>query len=174
MKAVPITLGLQDGIKTTEDDETTIVDRMSTLCVELIHAGSYIILDAYFALLELIEEFRKHNLRLITRVPINAVGKYPLPTPPLKRSRGRPRIWGESVKDRNFFNEKDCFTTETLLLYGKMVRLRYRAIDLHWDCPVHACAFCPSCVAGRETNNSAFNRCHSISSRNCHRLQLAF
>ncbi|NEO58146.1 MAG: transposase [Okeania sp. SIO3B5] len=176
LKAVPVTLGLQDGIKTTEDDETTIVDRMSSLCAELIHAGSYIILDAYFASKQLIEELRKHNLRLITRVRINALGKAPLPTPPLKRSRGRPRIWGESVKLRNFFNQKDCFTTETILLYGKMVTLRYRAIDLHWDSPVHACAFCPSCVAGRETNNSAFNRCHSVRvrSRNFNCLQLAF
>ncbi|NEP91439.1 MAG: hypothetical protein F6K18_34175 [Okeania sp. SIO2C2] len=125
----------------TEDDETTIVDRMSTLCVELIHAGGYIILDASKASKQLIEEFRKHKLQLITRVRINPLGKYPLPIPPLKRSRGRPRIWGESVKLRNFFNEKDCFTTETLLLYGKMVTLRDRAIDLHWDCPVRKVRF---------------------------------
>ena len=125
----------------TEDDETTIVERMSTLCVELIDAGSYIILDAYFASKHLIEELRQHNLRLITRVRINAVGKYPLPTQPLKRSRGRPPIWGESVKLRDLFDSKDCFTTETLLLYGKMVTLRYRAIDWHWDCPLQRVRF---------------------------------
>ena len=43
-----MTVGLQDGIKTAEDDETTIVERMSALCIKLIHAGSYIILDAYY------------------------------------------------------------------------------------------------------------------------------
>ena len=32
-----------------EDDETTIVDRMSALCLKLINGGSYIILDAYYA-----------------------------------------------------------------------------------------------------------------------------
>ncbi|NEP87741.1 MAG: transposase [Okeania sp. SIO2C2] len=114
---------------------------MSSLCVELIDAGSYIILDAYFASKELIEELRKHNLRLITRVRISPLGKHPLPTPPLKRSRGRPRIWGKSVKLRDLFDEKDCFTKETLLLYGKMVTLRYRAIDLHWDCPLQRVRF---------------------------------
>ena len=141
LKAVPVILGLQDGIKTSEDDETTIVERMSSLCVELIHAGSYIILDAYFASKELIKEFRKHQLHLITRVRINAVGKHPLPTPTLKRSRGRPRVWGESVKLRNLFDEKDCFTTETLVLYGKMVTLRYRCCDLHWDSSVERVRF---------------------------------
>ncbi|NET15692.1 MAG: hypothetical protein F6K08_24110 [Okeania sp. SIO1H6] len=148
LKAVPMTFGLQDGIKTTEDEETTIVERMSTLCVELIHAGNYIILDAFFASKQLIEELRKHNLRLITRVRINAVGKEPLPTPPLKRSRGRPRIWGRSVKMRDLFDSKDCFTTETLLLYGKMVTLRYRAIDLHYRLPSSKGALCTRCVAG--------------------------
>lgn len=147
---------------------------MSTLCVELIHAGSYIILDAYFASQQLIEEFRKHKLHLITRVRINALGKDTLATPPLKRSRGKPRIWGESVKLRNFFNSKDSFTTETLILYGKMVTLRYRAIDLHYRFSRSKGAFCPSCVSGRETNNSAFNRCHSVRSRNFNCLQLAF
>ena len=89
----------------------------------------------------MIEELRKHKLHLITRVRINAVGKYPLPPPPLKCSRGRPHIWGESVKLRNLFDEKDCFTAETLLLYGKMVTLRYRTIDLHWDSSVQRVRF---------------------------------
>lgn len=114
---------------------------MSTMCVELIHAGSYIILDAKFASKQLIEELRKHNLHLITRVRINAVGKEPLRTPPLKSSRGRPRIWGESVKLRNLLDEQSSLTTETLLLYGKMVTLRDRAIDLHWDSPVERVRF---------------------------------
>ena len=109
---------------------------MSSLCVELIHAGSYIILDAYFASKELIKEFRKHKLHLITRVRINAVGKHPSPTPLLKRSRGRPYLCGKSVKLRNLFDEKDCFTTEILLLYGKIVTLRYHSCDLHWDSSV--------------------------------------
>ena len=114
---------------------------MSSLWVELIHAGSYIILDAKFASKELIKEFRKHKLHLITRVRINAVGKYPSPTPPLKRSRGRSRVWGESVKLRNLFDEKDCLTTETLLLYGKMVTLKYCCCDLHWDSSVERVRF---------------------------------
>ncbi len=133
-KAAPVTLELQDGIKNADDDETTVVDKMSALCVKLMSAGSYIILDAYFASKKLISEFREHKLQLITRVRINAVGKRSL-SAPHKRGRGRPRIWGKSVKLRNLFDERDEFTTSTLLLYGKTVTLKYRCIDLHWDCP---------------------------------------
>ena len=94
--AVPITLELQDGIKVTENDETTLVDKMSSLCLKLINAGGYIILDSYYASKNLITDFRKSNLHLITRVRISTVGKCSLMPSPLKR--GRPRIWGESVK----------------------------------------------------------------------------
>ena len=90
-----MTVELQDGIKTTKNDTTTVVDKMSGLCLQFINAGSYIILDAYFASQKLIKEFRKCNLHLITRARINTVGKQPLPPPPLKRRRGRPRIWCE-------------------------------------------------------------------------------
>lgn len=106
-KAVPVTLELQDGIKRAENDETTVVDKMSALCAEFMTTGSYIILDAYFASKKLIQKFREHKLHLITRVRINAVGKRPLPPPPLKRGRGKPRKWGESVKLRNLFDEDD-------------------------------------------------------------------
>ena len=132
--AVPVTFELQDGIKTTKDDKSTVVDKMSALCTDIINAGSYIILDAYFASKKLLCEFREHNLHLITRVRINTVAKHPIPAV-IKRGRGRPRTWGESVKLRNLFNEEESFTRETLPLYGKMVTLKYRSIDLYWDCP---------------------------------------
>ena len=113
--------------------------------------------DPDYASKHLIEEFRNHKLHLITRVRINAVGKYPLLPPPLKCSRGRPRIWGESVKLRNLLDEKDCFTTETLLLYGKMVTLRYRSIERALGLFCSKSSLCTSCVAVGETNNPAFN-----------------
>ncbi|MEM1395694.1 MAG: transposase [Cyanobacteria bacterium P01_H01_bin.150] len=133
-KAVPVTFELQDGIKTTKDDETTLVDKMSALCRKIIKVGSYIVLDAYFASKTLISEFRESNLHLITRVRINTVAKHPKPAA-IEGGRGRPRIWGESLKLRTLFDEEDSFTTETLPLYGKMVTLKYRSIDLYWDCP---------------------------------------
>ena len=134
LQAVPVTFELQDGIKTTKDDETTIVDKMTGLCKKIIKSGSYIVLDAYFASKTLLSELRESNLHLITRMRINTVAKHPIPTV-IKRGRGRPRIWGESLKLRTLFSQEDSLTTETLPLYGKMVVLKYRSIDLYWDCP---------------------------------------
>jgi hypothetical protein len=134
LKAVPVTFELQDGIKTTKNDETTVVDKMIVLCKKITKRGSYIVLDAYFASKKLLSEFRESNLHLITRMRISTVAKDSLPAT-IERGRGRPRIWGESVKLRNLFNEEEYFTRETLPLYGKMVTLKYRSIDLYWDCP---------------------------------------
>ncbi len=41
--AVPVTFELQDGIKTTKDDGTTVVDKISALRADTINVGSYII-----------------------------------------------------------------------------------------------------------------------------------
>lgn len=47
--ATPITLELQDGLKNSLSEPITLVDKMSDLSVHFLSAGSYIILDAYFA-----------------------------------------------------------------------------------------------------------------------------
>lgn len=114
---------------------------MAQLCVGFLRPGSYIILDAYFASKKFILQFREHQLNLITRVKINTVGKQLLPPPPPKRPRGKPRTWGEAVKLRNLFNERDLFSIETILLYGKMVTVSYRTLDLYWDSPKHLVRF---------------------------------
>ena len=139
--AVPITFEIQDGIKDTAEEEITLVDKMSALSVEVIETGAYIIMDAYFASKKLIKQLREHQLNLVTRVRINTVGKHSLPPPPAKRGRGKPPTWGKAVKLSNLFIDKDSFTTETLLLYGKQVLISYRSIDLHWDCP-KKCVLC--------------------------------
>ena len=139
--AVPITLELQDGIKSNSEENITLVDKMSALCLEYIQGGGYIIMDAYFAAKKLIKQFRQKQLHLITRVKINTVGKDSLPSPPPKRGRGKPPIWGKAVKLSNLFIDANSFTTETLSLYGKQVKIGYRSIDLHWDCPKNLVRF---------------------------------
>jgi len=92
---------------------------MSGLCKEYIEAGSYVILDAYFASKNLIKEFRSHSLHLITRVKINTLARYPLPSSPRSQGPGRPAIWGKRLELRTLFNDSDALTTESLSLYGK-------------------------------------------------------
>jgi hypothetical protein len=114
---------------------------MAALCVRLATAGSYVVLDAYFAAGNLLAKFRQHQLHLITRVRINTVGKQPLPPPPLKRGRGKPPIWGKRVELRTCFADTSSFKCETVILYGRLVTVRYCIIDLHWDSPQHLVRF---------------------------------
>lgn len=139
--AVPIVLRIQDGLQQHEVETITLVDRMAALCVRLANTGSYVVLDAYFAAGSLIEKFRENQLHLITRVRINTVGKHPLPPRTDKRRRGRPPIWGERIKLRTLFTSTDDSISSAVKLYGKLVTVRYRTIDLHWDSPEHLVRF---------------------------------
>ncbi|WP_261198903.1 transposase [Laspinema olomoucense] len=139
--AVPVALEIQDGVEKTDNKSPSLVDKMSGLCREYIEAGSYVILDAYFASKALIQEFRYHSLHLITRVKINTVARAPLPPSPLKRGPGRPRCWGKRLELRTLFHDSDSLTTECLSLYGKKQSLSYRTVDLHWDSPENLVRF---------------------------------
>ena len=70
-----------------------------------------------------------------------------LPPPPPKRGRGKPPIWGKRVKLRTFFDDTDSLKSETVMLYGRLVTVRYRTIDLYWDSPQQKRAVCYYCIA---------------------------
>jgi len=123
-------------------------DRMAAMCVRLATTGSYVVLDAYFAAENLIERFRENQLHLISRVRINTVGKHPLPPEPLKLRRGRPPIWGKRIQLRTIFTDTSDFISSTVKLYGKLVTVRYRTIDLHWDSPKHKVRFVLTVLPG--------------------------
>ncbi len=92
--ATPIALELQDGLKPTESDETTLVDKMAAQCVKFMEETSYAVLDAYFVAANLIEVFRTHGLQLISRVRITTVGKAPFCALPGKHGPGRHKHLG--------------------------------------------------------------------------------
>jgi hypothetical protein len=133
--AVPVGFEIQDGVEKTDKNSLSLVDKMSRFCRDYIQAGSYVILDAYFASKNLIKEFRTDSLHLITRVKINTVARVPLPPSPPKKGPGRRAIWGKRLSLKTLFNDSDSLTTESLSLYGKKQRISYRTVDLHWDSP---------------------------------------
>jgi hypothetical protein len=139
--AVPVTFEIQDGLQTSLVNSLTLVDKMSGLCRAYMKAGSYVILDAYFASKKLINQFRSDSIHLITRVKINTVAKHPLPPSPVKKGPGRPRTWGDKLELRTLFNDPNSLRTESLSLYGKKQKVSYRTIDLHWDSPENLVRF---------------------------------
>jgi hypothetical protein len=105
--ALPLVLRLDDGIKSkstpkegkkgTKKEKTTLVTKMADLCVTYAEAGSYVILDAYFACEPVLKVFRQKALHLITRVRCSTVAYAPFCSVPTLKGRGQPRIWGSSI-----------------------------------------------------------------------------
>jgi hypothetical protein len=148
--AVPVVFKIQDGVEKPDENSRSLVDKMSRLCLDYIQAGSYVVLDAYFASKNLIKEFRTHSIHLITRVKINTVARLPLPPSPAKKGPGRRAIWGERLSFKTLFNDSDSWTTESLSLYGKTQRISYQAVDLHWDSPDDLVRFVLVCFPGKK------------------------
>jgi len=78
--AVPIVFKLHDGIEAveTESPALTLVDQMAALCIRHMSAGSYVLLDAYYASAKVLQPFRQHGLHLISRVRISTLAYAPL------------------------------------------------------------------------------------------------
>ncbi|WP_254567900.1 hypothetical protein [Oscillatoria sp. HE19RPO] len=77
--AVPVTLEIQDGVEKGDENSPRLVDKMSSLCRDYIQVGSYVILDAYFASKDLIQEFRVHSLHVIRELQKIKYPKNPHP-----------------------------------------------------------------------------------------------
>ena len=134
--AVPIAVQLQDGIQDDEESpQLTLVDKMAAICVQLMPAGSYAVLDAYFASANLLKTFREQHLHLISRVRCTTVGKAPFSQLSGKLGRGRPRKWGTSVKLQDLFAQVESFCLHPIQLYGQTVNVLYYSVQLHWDSP---------------------------------------
>lgn len=143
--ALPLVLRLDDGIKSKasqkgkgkgkKQEKTTLVTKMAELCVTYAEAGSYIILDAYFACEAVLKSFRQNALHLITRVRCSTVAYAPFCPVPTVKGRGRPRIWGNSIKLESLFALVADFPTAKVWLYGQQVTVSYQCFEFHWDSP---------------------------------------
>jgi hypothetical protein len=134
--ATPILLKLHDGIKSADaTDESTLVDKMAALCVEVAVKGSYIILDAYFASVKILKPFRTAGLHLISRVRITTVATAGFCPRPGKHGPGRPREWGSDVKLKELFAPLEECSKALIWLYGQQVTVYYQCFQLYWDSP---------------------------------------
>jgi DDE superfamily endonuclease len=135
--AVPIVFKLQDGIEAAEAPAQafTLVDKMAALCVTYISAGSYVVLDAYYASAKVLKPFREHGLHLISRVRISTVASAAFSRVPGKPRRGCPRKWGSEIKLQDLFAPKaDCFKAVGWL-YGQSTTVYYQCFRYFWDSP---------------------------------------
>lgn len=135
--AVPIVFKLHDGIDGAEPEsqELTLVDKMAHLCVRYMSAGSYALLDAYYASANVLQPLRAHGLYLISRVRISTVARAPFSSLPGKPGRGRPRKWGSKIALQDLFAPPEACLKAVVWLYGQPTTVYYQCFEFFWDSP---------------------------------------
>jgi hypothetical protein len=135
--AVPIVFKLHDGIEAAEvaAQELTLVDKMAALCVTYMRAGSYVLLDAYYASAKVLQPFRAQGLHLISRVRISTVAYAAFSRLPGKQGRGRPRKWGSEIPLKPLFAPPEACLKAVVWLYGQRTTVYYQCFRYFWDSP---------------------------------------
>jgi hypothetical protein len=131
----PLTHEIQDGLEGTPETDPTIVERTTTMIRRVVPRGGIVVLDAFFAAASLLSDCAADGIDVITRVRSTTVAYRPLPPPPDKRPRGRPRLWGERVRVSALFDEPDGWHTDRLRLYDKTGDVAWKVVDLYWHRP---------------------------------------
>ena len=131
--AVPLALRIHEGLVWSNRDRRTLLDKMlALLAVVAIRQPFYFVADAYYASHKIINGLLDRNQHLVTRAKSNAVG-YTLPSQPVIRPRGRPRIYGEKVALRSLLDDTRTMQRVASPVYGEaQVTIDYRVCDLLW------------------------------------------
>lgn len=132
--AVPLICRIHEGIKFTNRDKTTLIDKMLSLFKSLeLNGLFYFVLDAYYANRKMVKGMLQDNHHLVTRVKSNAVAFLPLSPLPIPRRPGRPKIYGDKIWLHDLFKESSKFITAPSPIYGeKNITLSYYATQLYW------------------------------------------
>lgn len=132
--AVPLACRIHEGLVFSNRDTRTLLDKMILLLKELKMPSSfYFVADAYYCARNIIHGLMKDGNHLVSRLKINASAYLPLELIDGVRGRGRPKVYGEKIKIKRYFNDEKAFETIQSPVYGEMgVSIRYRAIQLLW------------------------------------------
>ena len=131
--AVPLICRIHEGVKFTNRDKRSLVDRMVAMLLALsLESPYYFVADAYYAASQTILGTLATGNHLVSRVRITAVA-YHRARRSKKRSRGAPKKYGTKVRLRTLFNDDLNMRQSFSPVYGeKNVVLRYRCADLLW------------------------------------------
>ena len=132
--AVPLAIRIHEGLVFSNRCKRTLLDKMiSLLIIVAIDEPYYFVADAYYASGKVIKGLPEDN-HLITRARSNAVAYQPFIQKSGKKSRGRPRTYGDKVLLKSLFNDLQVMTSASSPVYGEEnVTLVYRVCDLLWQ-----------------------------------------
>ena len=133
--AVPLASRIHEGVVLSNRDRRTLLDKMLLLLASLAMAQPfYFVADAYYASRKIIRGLLAQRNHLVTRAKSNAVAYYPATAPPSgRRTRGRPRTYGQKVLLRSLFADTAAMQAAPSPVYGEHnVPLHFRCVDLLW------------------------------------------
>jgi DDE superfamily endonuclease len=131
--AVPLALRIHEGLVWSNRDTRTLLDKMLGLLHRLeLPEPAYFVADAFYAAGKMVHGLLGQGHHLITRAKSNATACEAAPTPAVRR-RGRPRLYGKTLKLNTLFKDLGAFQEGPSPVYGeKDVMIRYRFCDLIW------------------------------------------
>jgi hypothetical protein len=132
--AVPVAARIHEGIVWSAADRRTLLDKLSALLLGLEWSGPVMVVaDAYYAAGKFARSLLANDHHLVTRVRSNAVAYFPPRPPRSKKGRGRPPLYGDKTRLRDWFRYRQQFLRAPSPVYGESgITLRYYSQDLLW------------------------------------------
>ena len=131
--AVPLAARIHEGVVYSNRHRKTQTQKLLSLLDTLgIDSPITLVADAYYACRSVGRGLVARGSHLISRVRINAVAYRPVQQP-LKRQRGRPRLYGRKLRLRTLFEDAADWIEAKSPVYDECdIILRYRVLDLVW------------------------------------------
>src|SRR5487761_2297089 len=132
--SVPLAARIHEGLVWSNRDTRTLLDKMLNLLdIIALEAPFYFVGDAYYAAGKIVSGLLERGNHLVTRVKSNAVAYAPAPRKKGRRTRGRPKTYGEKIKLKSLLANVISMQQVASPVYGEHnVTLRYRVCDLLW------------------------------------------
>lgn len=132
--ALPLRCMIHEGIISKREDATlTLLDKLVNMTKSLdVAKPSILVADAYYTSAKIILPLLEMGWHLVSAARMNAVA-YKEPVTPIKKGRGRPKLYGAKINLRTLFEDESEFKEASSPIYDeKGVVLRYRSINLIW------------------------------------------
>jgi hypothetical protein len=129
---VPVCARIHEGIVRSNRDRRTLIDKANEMLKAVCKDLQFVLLaDAYYANGKVIRGLGGRSCDLVTRVRSSTVAFERAPVPK-RRRRGRPKVYGRSVRLQQLFG-KSGFETAPSPVYGdRNVMVRFKTMDLLW------------------------------------------
>jgi hypothetical protein len=102
LAAIPLISRIHEGLCWHHSDTRTLLDKMAIMFLDVAHvldAKTLLVVDAYYASKKILSPLLQLGHHVIAKVRFNAVAYLPTPKPE-KKPPGRPRTYGEKVRQR--------------------------------------------------------------------------